>query len=158
MLRTLAVAAAMAGMIAITAQPVNASCWTYKDSERRLASKLNDARRSRGLPTLRLDAQLSKVSRTHSWEMAKKRTLYHTPHSVLGSRVTRWVSLGENVGKTSSLRRAFRRMMDSAYHRANILDASYVHVGTGVVKKHGYVWTTITFEAVTDPGTTLSMC
>lgn len=158
MLRTLGVAAAMAGLITITAQPVSASCWTYKASERKLASKINDARRSRGLSGLRLDPQLSKVSRTHSAEMAQKRDLYHTPHSVLGSRVTRWVSLGENVAKTGTWFRAFRRMMESPYHRANIMAADYVHVGTGTVKKHGSVWTTITFEAVTDPGTTLNMC
>ena len=159
MLKTLAIGTTVAALaIGLAAPPAAGSCWTYRDREKRLARKINDARRSRGLPALRRDPQLSKVSRTHSYEMAKKRTLYHTPSSILGSRVTRWVSLGENVARTKNVRRAFRKMMRSSYHRANILDSTWVYFGVGTVKKNGDLWSTITFEAVVDPGTTLKMC
>jgi uncharacterized protein YkwD len=158
MLKALAIGTAATIVIVLAAQPASASCWRYRDAEKRLASKVNSARRNRGIPTLRLDPQLSKVSRTHSSEMGKRRSLYHTPLSVLGSRVTRWVSLGENVARTQTVRRAFRKMMRSPYHRSNILRATWVHFGVGTVRKNGYLWSTITFEAVLDPGTTLAMC
>lgn len=158
MLRTLAIGAAAAMVIGFIPQPARAGCWSYKDSERRLASRINKARANRGLPKLQLDRQLGRVSRKHSWEMARRRKLYHTPSWLLGSRVTRWISLGENVGRTRTVRRAFRAMMRSSSHRANILDATWVHVGVGTVRKRGYLWSTVTFEAIRDPGTTLDMC
>jgi uncharacterized protein YkwD len=158
MLRTLAIGTAAAIVLGFIPQPARASCWNYKASERRLAGRINKARGNRGLPKLQLDRQLSRVSRKHSWEMAKRRKIYHTPSSTLGSRVTRWVSLGENVARTRSVRRAFRAMMRSSYHRANILDSSWVHFGVGTVRKRRYLWSTVTFEAVLDPGTTLNMC
>ncbi|MQB00259.1 MAG: hypothetical protein GEU78_08205 [Actinobacteria bacterium] len=158
LLRTLAIGAAAAMVITLIPDPARASCWTYRKPERRLASKINNARLNRGLNALRLDPQLSRVSRKHSYEMAKRRKLYHTPSSVLGWRVTRWISLGENIGHTRTVRRAFRLMMRSAPHRANILASDWVHIGVGTVRKGRYIWSTITFEAVRDPGTRLSMC
>jgi uncharacterized protein YkwD len=158
LLRTLAIGVAAAVVITLIPDPARASCWTYRKRERRLASKINTARLNRGLKALRLDPQLSRVSRKHSYEMANQRKLYHTPTSVLGWRVTRWVSLGENIAHTRTIRRAFRLMMRSPSHRANILDAAWVHIGIGTVRKGRYIWSTVTFESVLDPGTRLSMC
>jgi uncharacterized protein YkwD len=159
MLRPLGIGATAVVLVGVLVQPVHAgTCWDYRRNEKRLAGKINNARRNRGLPTLRMDPQLSKVSRTHSTEMARRRSLYHTSVSVLSSRVTRWVGLGENVGRTRTIRRAFRLMMRSSYHRANILDGGWVYFGVGTVSKGRYIYSTVTFESVMDPGTTLSMC
>jgi hypothetical protein len=100
MLRTLAIGTAAALVIGLTAPPARASCFAFKDPEKRFMSKINRARANRGLPKLVRDRQLGRVSRKHSWEMVNRRTLYHTSSSTLSKRVTRWISLGENVGKT----------------------------------------------------------
>jgi uncharacterized protein YkwD len=158
LLRTLAIGTAAAMVIGLTAPPARAACFAFKDPEKRFMSKINRARANRGLPKLQRDRQLGKVSRKHSYEMANRRTLYHTPSSVLGSRVTRWISLGENIGHTRTVRRALRLMMRSPAHRANILASDWVYLGVGTVRQGRYIWSTITFEARRDPGTTLSMC
>ena len=87
--------------------------------------------------------------------MAKKQTLYHTPS--LDSLVTRWRSLGENVGFATGVRRVQRAFMSSAPHRANILRSAYRFVGVGVKKAGGYVWSAVVFESRRNPGTTLKM-
>jgi uncharacterized protein YkwD len=123
-----------------------------------MARKINGARHRRGLPAIQLDRHLSKVSRAHTYTMAKKRTIFHTSPRTLARRVTRWVSLGENVGRTPrgvrSLQRSFMR---SAGHRANILNSAFTYVGVGTVKKNGGLWMTVTFESRRNPGTRLSM-
>jgi uncharacterized protein YkwD len=123
-----------------------------------MARKMNGARNRRGLPPIQLDRHLSKVSRVHTNAMVDQRTLYHTSASVLTRRVTRWISLGENVGRTPrGVRSLHRSMMNSAGHRANILNSAFTYVGVGTVKKGGSLWMTVTFESRRNPGTRLPM-
>lgn len=133
------------------------TCWTYKDSERGFARKINSERSLEGIGKLSLDPELSKVALKHTWEMVNRSDLYHTPSDKLRRRVTNWTILGENVGVgggVSSLHDAF---MNSPDHAANVLYTTFQHLGVGVVKKAGRMWVTVIFEAVADPGTTLSM-
>lgn len=132
-------------------------CWTYKDSERGFARRINSERVLEGVGKLSLDPELSKSALKHTWEMVRNNELYHTPSDKLRRRVTNWTILGENVGvggTVSSLHEAF---MNSPAHRDNVLYNTFAHVGVGVVKKAGRMWVTVIFEAVADPGTTLSM-
>ena len=87
--------------------------------------------------------------------MAYKYTLFHS--TSLGSLVTRWKTLGENVGYAGSVKKVHRAFMNSAGHRANILRSAYRHIGVGVVKKGGRIWATVVFESRRNPGTTLKM-
>ena len=138
--------------------PANAgSCWDYHRSERRMAKKINAARRATGDNRLRLDPQLSRVARKHTSEMVQRRSLYHTPSDVLGRRVTRWRRLGENVGAAGGVKRLHRLFMNSPAHRANILLNSFRFVGVGTKHKGGNLWVTVVFEARRNPGTRLSM-
>ncbi len=132
-------------------------CWRYKDTERSFAKKINSARSGSSVAKLRLDKQLSKAARRHSWEMKTKSSLYHTPSGTLGRRVTRWRVLGENVGVGSTVRSLHRAFMASPAHRQNVLYRSYRHVGVGVTRRNGRIWVTIIFESANDPGTRLSM-
>jgi uncharacterized protein YkwD len=133
-------------------------CWRDRRSERDMARKMNGARHRRGLPPIQLDRHLSKVSRVHTNAMLKKRTLFHTSASTLTRRVTRWISLGENVGRTPrGVRSIYRSMMNSAGHRANILNSAFTYVGVGTERKNGTLWMTVTFESRRNPGTTLDM-
>jgi uncharacterized protein YkwD len=71
--------------------------------------------------------------------------------------VTRWRRLGENVGYASSVKAVHRAYMGSAIHKANILRSIYRHMGVGVKRRGGRVWTAVVFEGRRNPGTTLSM-
>ena len=142
---------------ATPATPASAqNCWNYHRSERVFARKVNYARASRGIKKLERDKQLTVFARRHSYEMAKKNNLYHTPDSTLAYRVTKWRVLGENIGVGSSIKSLHRAFMDSAPHRANLLYSSFRHVGVGVVRKHDRIWVTFVFESAIDPGTTLT--
>jgi uncharacterized protein YkwD len=131
------------------------SCYWYSKKDRQLAKKTNATRANAGVRKLSLDPHLSRVAKRQARTMARKWTLYHTPS--LGSLVTRWRSLGENVGYASTVKAVHRAYMGSAVHKANILKSTYRHMGVGVKKKGGYVWTAVVFESRRNPGTTLSM-
>ncbi len=148
---------AMLLAIAFPSVPAQAgSCWNYKPAERRMAQKINGARDATGHNRLRLDPQLSRVARKHTNGMVKSRTLYHTPSAALARRVTRWRSLGENVGVAGGVKRLHRMFMNSPAHRANNL-AGFRFVGIGTKRKSGRVWVTVVFESRRNPGTRLSM-
>ena len=58
-----------------------------------------------------------------------------------GNWSTSWTKLGENVGYAWSLEQAQSAFMNSAPHRANILDRNYNKVGTGVAQGgDGRMW------------------
>jgi uncharacterized protein YkwD len=132
-------------------------CWTYKDSERGFARKMNAERTGAGLGKLSLDPELSKAARVHTNEMIRRDELFHTSNAHLRERVTNWILLGENVGVGGSVRSLHEAFMNSPAHRDNVMHVTYRHVGIGVRKANGRMWVTIIFEAVTDPGTTLDM-
>ncbi|MGH2699399.1 MAG: CAP domain-containing protein [Actinomycetota bacterium] len=131
------------------------SCYRHSKKDRLLAKKTNAARANAGVRKLRLDPHLARVARRQARAMAKRRTLYHTPN--LGSKVTRWRTLGENVGYATSIKRVHRAFMNSSSHRSNILRSGYRFVGAGVRKAGGYVWVAVVFESRRNPGTTLKM-
>ena len=148
--------AAASATTATTATTTSWSCWNYKAAERNFFRLTNRARRRAGAVPLRLDSQISKVARRHTWAMVGTNRLYHTSNGTLARRVTNWTQLGENVGvggAVDSLQSAF---MNSPEHRANILYNHFHYVGIGVVKRNGRMWVTVEFEARSDPGTRLS--
>jgi len=134
------------------------TCWSYRRPERRLARKINRVRSKHSLGRVRLDPQLSKVSRVHTRAMIRRERVFHTSDATLARRVTNWRILGENVGSTTgAARHIFRSMMRSSLHRANILESAYNYVGLGTKRRKGRLWVTMTFQAVDNPGTTLRM-
>jgi uncharacterized protein YkwD len=150
--------ALIVGAFSITLLPghaVGESCWKYRSADLRMAKKINKSRSSHDKRKLSLDPHLSKVARNHTRSMTSSGSLFHS--SNLGSKVTRWKSLGENVGYASSVNELHKLFMQSEGHRANILNGSYSYVGIGVIKKDGYTWTTVVFESKKNPGTTLKM-
>ena len=145
----------------ITLLPVTAaadsSCWHVRRAERKFAQKMNRARINQGKIKLSLDPEASRVARKHTYEMANKKSLYHTPTSLLAWRITRWSVLAENIGAGDSVKSLHRAFMDSPDHTANILSSSFRHVGIGTVRRGGRLWVTVVFESVADPGTRLKM-
>jgi uncharacterized protein YkwD len=151
--------AALSGAVAFTALAptvaTGGACWTFKAKEQAMAKKINSARSANGKVKLKLDPHLSRVARGHTRTMISKNSLYHTKN--LGSKVTRWNSLGENVGYGFSVKNLHKMFMGSAGHRANILKGKYRYFGIATKKGNGWLWTTVIFESKKDPGTVLSM-
>jgi hypothetical protein len=123
------------------AHPASAS----PSDESYFVDHINAIRVSRGLGTLSIDAQLTAVARAWSDHMAADGTLAHNPS--LGSQVTGWRTLGENVGtgpNVDSIEAAFE---NSPHHFANMVDPSFSLIGVGVVQdSSGTYWVTEDFK------------
>jgi uncharacterized protein YkwD len=132
------------------------SCYDFKGAEKKFAREMNLARSSRSQARMVLDKQLSKVARRHTRAMANAKDLFHSNMTRLGERVTRWRTLGENVGMGGSVDSLHRAFMASPGHKANILYGGFRHMGVGTAEKNGTLYVTVVFEGAEDPGTTLN--
>jgi Cysteine-rich secretory protein family len=94
-----------------------------------LATATNQARAAAGLPALQLDASLSAVAQSWASHLAATNALAHNP--ALRSQITNWTVLGENVGMAGDIASVQQAFMNSAPHRANILDSRYTQMGVG---------------------------
>jgi uncharacterized protein YkwD len=109
---------------------------------------LNDERAKRGLKPLASNAQLEKAAQNYTRAMVRERFFDHVSPggSTLLSRVrrgTRYLhgarrySLGENIawgsGSYATPQETVAGWMESAGHRANILNRKFKHIGIGVV-------------------------
>jgi uncharacterized protein YkwD len=111
----------------------------------RMLRLLNQVRRQHGLPTFRINRELSTSAFRHSRRMARANDLFHTQdlyRLVRSYRATTW---GENVGKAGYLKTVRRLWMHSAGHRMNILKPAFRRVGVGVVRVRGNAWVTVMF-------------
>ena len=152
----------IAGLMLASLPPTGAAasrtswaCFDHKRAEKRFARRMNTARSNRDVRKMVLDKQLSKVARNHARTMARDNDLFHSNMTRLGQRVTRWRTLGENVGMGGSVDSLHKAFMASPGHKANILLGGFRHVGVGTFKKHGTLFVTVVFEGAEDPGTTL---
>jgi uncharacterized protein YkwD len=146
----------MAGASERQGPRLEATCVRFTRAERRFASLANAERKSRGLVPLKLDPELTLVSRMHTGEMIKRNLLSHTAADRLARRVTRWSTLGENIGLGATVTSLHAAFMHSLTHRDNILKPAYRFVGIGTRKAGGRLWVTVTFEHTDNPGTRLS--
>jgi uncharacterized protein YkwD len=117
--------AALAALAATTATATPAFASTSGD----LAAATNNARAAAGLPALQLDAQLDSVAQSWAQHLAATNVLAHNPG--LRSQVSNWTVLGENVGFAGDVASVQQAFMNSAEHRANILDPRYTQMGVG---------------------------
>ncbi len=125
------------------------STYKFKDAEICFMSRVNRARRAHGLRRLDWDKQLGYVARRHAQRMARGGGVWH--HGSLGSEVTRWRRLAQNVGRGRSCRSLMRAFMSSRIHRSNIL-GQWRHIGVGIEKHNGKVYVQHVFESRRDPG------
>lgn len=137
---------ALIGLIALLAtffvQPATAA--VDSSAEAQFVSLINAERKNAGLAPLSVAGDLVSVARKHSARMASKNELYHNPN--LGSEVTGWQRVGENVGRGPSVSSIHTAFMNSAGHRKNILDPGWTQVGVGVEVVDGRVWVTEVFR------------
>jgi uncharacterized protein YkwD len=108
-------------------------------------SLLNSERGAEGLDGLQSNGSLASVAAAWSRQMASSGNLAHNPS--LTSQVPGWRLVGENVGYGPDASTIHGALMDSAPHRANILDPDYTQVGVGVATDtSGRVWVTQVFR------------
>lgn len=112
-----------------------------------LLGEHNDFRARQGLPALRRHASLDLAARAHAADMVERGYFeHHSPEGFssverVGLFARRFVGLaGENIvevegGPPSSASELAGLWRDSPGHRANMLRASYTHIGFGVARK-----------------------
>ena len=94
------------------------------------AAMTNTDRVSHGLRALSSAADLQSLAQQRADQMARSGQLAHTQN--LGSKVTGWQRLGENVGRGPALQDIETAFMNSPTHRENILDPAFTQLGVGV--------------------------
>jgi uncharacterized protein YkwD len=114
------------------------------DDEQAVAHLVNDARRDRGISALSFSSSISRVAHTHSVNMADADSLFHSCVECIRSE-RGWQVIGENIAYGTTIRSVHRGLMQSTYHRENILCTCFTHVAVGVVRSAGLVWVTEIF-------------
>jgi uncharacterized protein YkwD len=106
-------------------------------SELALLRAMNEARRTHGLPPLRIDTRLEQTSRAHSGAMIRTATFTHGAFATRIRRAgVRAPRVGENlawaVGPMAEAHALVNVWLASPEHRANLLRPGYRTVGVGI--------------------------
>jgi len=112
--------------------------------ERTMVRLVNGDRLSRTIFPLRASAAVTRIARRHSRQMAARGSLYHSCIDCILHQ-HRWATIGENVGRASTVRQANQLFMHSAPHRQNILSSAFRRIGVGIVRARGVLWVTELF-------------
>lgn len=120
---------------------------TVTSFEQEVIRLVNVERTKRGLSALEADWQLSRVARYKSQDMHDNKYFSHTsptygsPFQMMKSFGISYRSAGENIARGQRTPAAVvNAWMNSSGHRANILNASFTHIGVGYVAD-GHYWT-----------------
>ena len=98
----------------------------------RATELVNQSRNSVGLPSLEVNIDLYLKAQGWSDQLANAQRLYHS--NLADGNGYNWARLGENVGYGYSLEQVHSAFMNSAGHRANILDGGFNRIGVGVTR------------------------
>lgn len=114
---------------------------SLQSHERQVFEIVNRERANRGLPLLKLNAELSRVARFKSQDMIDKNYFSHqsptygSPFQMMQKFGLRFSAAGENIAYGQrTAEEVMRTWMNSAGHRANILSQAYTNIGIGVAK------------------------
>lgn len=115
--------------------------------EQEVIRLVNQERAKVGLSPLTYDWELSRVARYKSQDMKDNRYFSHTspvygsPFRMMRDFGISYRTAGENIAKGQATPQAVvDAWMNSSGHRANILNASFTHIGVGYVAEGNY-WT-----------------
>ena len=115
--------------------------------EKEVIRLVNEIRRQNGLRELTYNWELCRVARYKSQDMKDNRYFSHTspvygsPFQMMKNFGITYRTAGENIAKGQSTPQAVvNAWMNSAGHRANILNASFTEIGVGYVAAGNY-WT-----------------
>ncbi len=104
-----------------------------------LVSLTNGERAERGLRAYSTSSELASVAQRWATKMANSGNLDHNPR--LGSQVGSYDYVGENVGYGANAAQIHGALMNSAPHKANILDRDFTQIGVGTARdSKGALW------------------
>lgn len=115
--------------------------------ENKVLELVNAERAKQGLQPLEMDESVRSVARLKSQDMSKNNYFSHTsptygtPFEMLKKYGISYKSAGENIAQGyQTPEQVVQGWMNSSGHRANILNASYTHIGIGY-EADGNYWT-----------------
>jgi uncharacterized YkwD family protein len=133
-------------------KPVTAPAATQTTSvlsayEQKVVDLTNQERAKNGLPALKVDTTLSKMAHEKSRDMSANNYFSHTsptygsPFDMMKKYGISYSYAGENIAMGQQTpQEVVKAWMNSAGHRANILNANYNYIGVGYVSQGNY-WT-----------------
>lgn len=115
---------------------------SVKTVEKQVQVMVNTERAKVGLSPLALNLQLSTMARSKSQDMIDKGYFSHqsptygSPFDMMKSFGFTYMSAGENIAEGQpTATEVMNSWMNSAGHKANILNKSYTEIGVGLAKK-----------------------
>lgn len=117
---------------------------TLTSDEQEVFDLINKQRTNNGLQALKIDSETQRVARIKAQDMVDNNYFSHnsptygSPFDMLKSFKITYRSAGENIAGNSSNSAAVNAWMNSAGHKANILNSSYNYTGIGVVSSPKY--------------------
>ena len=124
-----------AGMLAVLVAVVVMALGACSPEEDRGTDLVNQSRASAGLGGMSMNIDLYFKALNWSNKMANEQGLSHS--SLPDGNGYSWCRLGENVGYGYSMDQVHQAFMNSAPHRANILDRGFQSIGVGVTRDGG---------------------
>ena len=112
--------------------------------EKEVFDLINKQRTNNGLTALKIDNEVQRVARIKAQDMVNNNYFSHTsptygsPFDMLKSFKVTYKTAGENIAGNSSNSGAITAWMNSAGHKANILNSSFNYTGIGVVSSPKY--------------------
>lgn len=122
------------------------------DYASQVAALVNAARAEYGLPALTVDAKVQQAAQVRARESAQSFSHTRPDGSSFSTALTEagvsYIRSGENIayGQTTP-QQVVQAWMDSAGHRANILDAGFTHIGVGYAVVNGTAYWAQLFTA-----------
>lgn len=107
--------------------------------EQSMVNLVNHERTSRGIPALIVDSTMTKVAEAKSRDMFVRKYFSHadpegkTVFDHMTDAGVIFTVVGENLAYAPDLPSAHQGLMNSAGHRANILDTKFRRIGIGVI-------------------------
>lgn len=105
---------------------------------------INKQRTNNGLNALKIDNEVQRIARIKAQDMVSNNYFSHTsptygsPFDMLKSFKVTYKTAGENIAGNSSNSGAVTAWMNSAGHKANILNSNFNYTGIGVVTSQKY--------------------
>lgn len=112
--------------------------------EQKMVDLVNSERKSAGLSTLKVNMDLVKIGRLKAKDMIENNYFSHTsptygsPFNMMRQFGVSYTTAGENLAGAPTVESAHKNLMNSAGHRANILNSSFKEIGIGVVEGSQY--------------------
>jgi len=112
--------------------------------EQQMVNLMNQDRVKLGLKPLVVDMLLVKMARIKSQDMITNHYTSHysptygSPFDMMKSMGITYKTAGENIAGAATVDRAYTNLMNSAGHRANILNPNFTKIGIGIIQGGPY--------------------